>query len=212
MSDGDAKTKRAKRSPRPPYQTALERHPEYLRAIGTVAVEMTNMEVMLADLLSAILGLPDDTAHAIYFAAQATGPRLTLLANASQEALKQFPNYAAKVADYMRHARKYSNQRNDIMHDSWGLSEEKMQVSRRKTPLHKSPPAKQIPVENVKELIHNIRVLVTDVIYLVDQIDNDPTYIPSLRKSREQTAPDHPNLGTPRQTPRKARARRPPPS
>jgi hypothetical protein len=51
----------------PPYQTSLERYPEYLRAIGTVTVEMTNLEVMFGDLLGTVLSLSDDTAHAIYF-------------------------------------------------------------------------------------------------------------------------------------------------
>ena len=203
-----AKRKRS-RHPTPPIQTTLERHPEYLRAIGTVAVEMTNLEVMLADLFCAVLKLDDDTAHAIYFAPQSTGPRLTIIKNAATEALKDWPNYSAKVMNCIMRAREYANKRNDIIHESWGLSEtNRRRVSRRGTPLHKSPPSKLVPISAVRGLIYQIRVLVSNVIYVTDQISGNADYEPSPRKFLAQNPPARPDsTDLPHSPPAKPRRR-----
>ena len=54
--------------------TVLERQPDYLRAIGTACVEIVNLEMMLADLLGAILRIPENAARAIYYAPQKHRP------------------------------------------------------------------------------------------------------------------------------------------
>ena len=79
--------------PAPKWITVLERQPEYLRAIGTVAVEMVNLELMLSDLLGAILAIPQ-TADAIFCGPQATSPRLIILKGVAKEMLKEHPAYS----------------------------------------------------------------------------------------------------------------------
>jgi hypothetical protein len=47
------------------WTSELEKHPEYLQAIGMISVENGNLEIALADLLGAILLLSRRVAHAI---------------------------------------------------------------------------------------------------------------------------------------------------
>jgi hypothetical protein len=175
---------RAKRLPPPPVRTTLERRPGYLRAIGTISVEIVNLEVMLAELLGVLLGVPEKIADAIYFAPQATGPRLTIVSNVVAQTLRKWPNYLAKAQDCLKRARGYQNRRNDILHEMWGLAENRKHIARHGLPVRDGAAPKIVTPEELKKLIYDIRVLAQHVIYLTDQIENDASYAPLPRKSR----------------------------
>lgn len=169
-----------------PIWTVLERQPEYLRAIGTVAVEIVNMEVMLADLMGSVLRISGREAQAVFFAPQATGPRISMLENAIEESLKPWPKHKAMAANCIERARKYQQRRNDVLHESWGLdAKDGSTVSRSKIPLHQNQ-KKQVPIIEVYTLVYNIRVLVTNIIHLTELLDADQEFQASPRTQSGQ--------------------------
>lgn len=66
---------------RPAYQSMLERHPKHVKAIGMITIDLSNLDIMLAQLLGALLNIPAEVADAIYFSPQAAGPRLSIIDN-----------------------------------------------------------------------------------------------------------------------------------
>lgn len=146
-----------------------------------MAVEIVNLEVMLARLLGPILRLRPKVADAIYFAPQATGPRIAVMIGATREALKLRPDYLELVDDLLKKARDYANKRNDILHQSWGLSDTTGKISTRPLPFTDTKPARYMPVSEIEDNIYNIRVLIGRVRALALQIGDDTTYWPSLK-------------------------------
>jgi hypothetical protein len=63
----------------PPYQSTMERFPDHVKAIGMITVELANVEVMLAQLLGALLDRNTPIAEAIYFAPRATIARVAIV-------------------------------------------------------------------------------------------------------------------------------------
>jgi hypothetical protein len=168
------------------WRTVLEREPEYLRAIGTMAVEIVNLEAMLAELLSVILRVHSDLADAIYFAPQAVGPRLKILTGAIENALGNFPLYQARALRCASDARELSNKRNDIIHHSWGFhGPVDDQVATRPLPFTDKHPARHVPLAEVKDAIRRTRLLAGKVIELSNEMGDDKTYAPSPRKPPE---------------------------
>src|SRR5690349_14806856 len=64
--------------------SVLEAHPDYVRAIGMVNVEINNMELSLAFLLSAILDTDPEIGQAIYLTPKAAFARLEILQNVAE--------------------------------------------------------------------------------------------------------------------------------
>jgi hypothetical protein len=62
-----------------PYQSAMERHPEMVKAIGMVSIEIANLDVMMAELLAALLNKPSDVGHVIYHAPRSERVRLDIV-------------------------------------------------------------------------------------------------------------------------------------
>jgi hypothetical protein len=161
------------------WVTVLEREPEYLLAIGTVAVEIGNLEVMLGGLFAAITTLPPDTADAIYWAPLATGPRLSILNAAIDTALNNSKTYLRRAKKLATDAQKLANRRNDVIHHTWGLGQSGKVFEVRRMPSTKYT-AKPVPINQVKDLVYEIRILVEKVIDLTDELWADPSYTPSI--------------------------------
>jgi hypothetical protein len=171
--------KGAEKRPEPRHFTVLRQRPDYLRAIGTLSVEVVNMEVFLAHLLSAITKLHVDVSDAIYFAPQAFSPRLQILLGAAKHALKERPEYLSRAVDYAAKAREYGNRRNDIVHNVWGITDSTGEITRKPLPL--SDAGRPVPITEINQTIYNVRILMNSVIELAEQIDNDRTYWPSQK-------------------------------
>jgi hypothetical protein len=164
--------------PAPPYVTVLEREPEYLRAIGTLAVEIVNVEVMLAYLLAAITRLSVKIADAMYFAPQAMGARIPIVAGVVRECLGNHPEYLRKANRCLTDARTAYNKRNDIMHHAWGISEDNGRITRRRPPFSEDAPPRHVPITEIKDTIYSTRLLIGRIHALALKIGNDETYSP----------------------------------
>lgn len=157
---------------KPKYYTVLEQDPAHLTAIGTLAVEIVNVEVLLAELLAAILGLSLDVADAIFFAPQATGPRISILAAAVATALNGSP-HLKEATDCADKARQYANKRNDTLHQAWGYHDDVERVARRPLPFTVHKPPRSVPVTEIEEDVHNVRLLAERIIALADRLNSE---------------------------------------
>lgn len=163
------------------WRTVLERRPDYLQAIGTVAVEIVNMEAMLAVLLSQILKISDDTADAIYFAPHGTGPRLAIFKGVVDTALAGHPKYQSKATKIADRALSLAGKRHEIVHDSWGyhFDEDETQVSLRALPFTAKKPPRLVPLNEVTATIDRVRDTLAEIVDLTNEIYEDPVYQPS---------------------------------
>jgi hypothetical protein len=163
------------------YWTVLEQQPAYLTAIGTLAVEIVNIEVLLSELLAAILKIAIDTADAIYFAPQSTGPRLSMIDAAIKTSLVGSPHLkeATACVEKVRH---YANKRNDIIHHAWGLHDDSGRISSRRLPFTDRNPARSIPVTDIQEQIYNVRLVAERVLNLIDQLNEGVELPPSRNR------------------------------
>jgi hypothetical protein len=105
---------------RKPYQTIMEEFPDHLKAIGTLAVEIVNLEVMLADLLAAMLRIPRRVGHEIYFSPRANSVRVQILQNTAAELLASAPETRSQVISLAKRSLGAINERSEVLHSSWG--------------------------------------------------------------------------------------------
>ena len=141
-----------------PYQSTLERHPEHVKAIGMIAIEMGNLEVILARLFGALLDIDQVLADAIFYTPQATGPRIALVANLADEILQ---GKALKdVKKLLKTARELQGRRNDHLHNSWGLSASTGKVISSKPPKGDEKP---ITLQELTSHVLRLRRLITTI-------------------------------------------------
>jgi len=184
--------------PLPPYQTILERHPTLLRTIGTLSVEVVNLEIMLADLLAAILVLPQAVGREIYFTPNATTVRLNILLNASLEILAPFDRYRDQVKAIVGRAKAVFGKRNEMMHEAWGIaSSDAKTLTRRKLPFKPENPLTPASVAELSDAINRARFLITSIMDLTFAIEDDEHYATSIRKYGKQAQDEAPAPSSP---------------
>lgn len=188
------------------YQSMLERHPDHVKAIGMITVEMANLEIMLAQLFGALLNLRPDVADAIYFSPQATGPRIAIVENAVTEMLHDVPDpqVLKDIRRLLKQARDIQGRRNDHVHNAWGLSVETGEVTSSKLPI-KRERIKAVPIGELNQLIKRIRNLLTEVNAISPDLNAYVWGVASQNKSPPQ---DH-QQQTPPPSPPKSSSKRP---
>ena len=68
--------------------SSLERHPEHVRALGMISIEIGNLEILLGELLGAIIGIDTDLSQIIYMTPQSYIGRLEILENVIDHVMK----------------------------------------------------------------------------------------------------------------------------
>jgi hypothetical protein len=146
----------------PPYQSPLERRPRYVRAIGMITIEITNLEIFLGDLLSVLLHVPPDIGRTIYLTPRAATARLETLENVRDRVLTKDGKPHHAVTSLTKRARRIFDRRHAMVHHSWGLR--KGRVHRRPVPWDSGAVGEQVKLSALNEIIRDIRVLATDVL------------------------------------------------
>jgi hypothetical protein len=168
------------------YQTVLVSNPRYLKAIGTLSVEITNMEIMLAELLAAILDLPRSFGQTIYWTPRAHSVRIDILNQTAKHAFAGFPKYQGNAGSIAKRALGIANARHEIVHESWGLTPDRTRITRRRLPLHRNSSARRIPLSEITDEITKARKLIGEVISLTKALRADGDYPPSPHKRNKQ--------------------------
>jgi hypothetical protein len=147
----------AKRKPR---QSPLEHFPEYTKALGLIAVELANLEVVLSNLLGAILNASQNVSSALYFTPKSSQARMETLQNLVEEVLPNTP-FLSQAKSLLRRSLRLVNKRNDMLHGTWGISrQDPVQVFVLSLPSGKKDP---VEVETLTTMVNDLRILADEV-------------------------------------------------
>jgi hypothetical protein len=150
----------AKRKPR---QSPLEKFPEYTRALGLIATELSNLEITLSDTLGAILKASRAVSSTLYFTPKTSQARMETLMNLVEVVLADTP-FASQAKTLLKRSLRLVNKRNDMLHAMWGVTRENPdQVIRRLLPTGRREP---VELDTLTTMVNELRVLADEVMDL----------------------------------------------
>jgi hypothetical protein len=174
--------------PWPEWKTPLADHPEHVEAIGLVTVELSALEIMLGDVLGALLDLDDELGHIIYFTPKAAIARIEVVANLAEAKLRDHPGpLHRQVIGICNRAKAVMGKRHEFIHQGWAVASGK--VVRIPLPMPKGE-VKPIPITDLHSLVRDIRALTRDSMILIDSICATlrPQTWPEIRARRLESA------------------------
>jgi hypothetical protein len=152
-----------------PYQSAMERHPEMVKAIGMVSIETGNLDVMMAELLAALLNKPSDIGHVIYHAPRGERVRLDIVEAVIREMFGDEERLSAGLKDlrrrllhWIKRARGLVDKRHEVMHSNWGMHPETQEVTRSPQPMREGRHF-AVKLTDLERIIADTRELITEV-------------------------------------------------
>jgi hypothetical protein len=164
----------AKRRKKQNYESPLEKHPKYVRAIGMISIENASLESMLGELLGALLGIHLQIGHTLFFTPRASIARLELLSNIANESIGRHPQLLARVRAIIKRSKAAMGKRHDIIHSLWAENEYgNTAVSRISFP-HLG--GADVSLTVLTDLIRDFRLLVEEVGPLIDEVQEAMRY------------------------------------
>jgi hypothetical protein len=161
--------KKTKASKDERYRSSLEKRPKFVTAIGMISVENASLEVLLAELLAALLGIHGDLGILIYFTPRAAIPRLDTIANVLEPSIGGYPTIAAKVRGVIKRAKNAIGKRHAVVHALWTLSDDSYP-----TQVHQiffpSWDGGEVKLTTLHRLIDDFRALIDEVGPLIDEV------------------------------------------
>lgn len=183
------------------YASPLESHPEIMRAVGMVIVEMGILDLMLGRMLGGILGIGEQFSTAIYTTPHSAFARLSILENALGEYIEN--EEIKEIRSLVGRAKSLTGKRHELMHGLYGRSLSlDGTVGRSKMPLTSANLVDQDPVDlkRLNIFIADIRRLIRDVVDCTGYLFAvKPATAPLQRKPHEQSS------GGPKGTPYRPR-------
>jgi hypothetical protein len=182
----------------PDLSSPLIYYPNYVQAIGMMVVEMTSMEVMLGDVLGALLNLGAEESNQIYFTPKAAIARIDVIANlATCPLFNAFPALRTKTVALAKRAKALMGKRHDTIHAHWAVSLDGNAVGRVRPPFDTKPAYEVVKLSDLNTLIHDIRQLTKEARHFCDEVAEvmRPETWPQTRahtvKSAEQLRQDN---------------------
>lgn len=149
------------------YRSPLERRPKFVKAIGMISIENSSLEVLLAELLAALLGIHGEFGILIYFTPKAAIPRLDTIDNVTEPSLAGHPELTAKIRAIVRRAKAAIGRRHDVMHTLWAFDHPAEGVQQIFLPSFKGG---EVKLSALDKLIADYRRLIDEVIPLIDEV------------------------------------------
>ena len=146
-----------------------------------VSVEISNMELALAQLFAHVCNLGQHLAHAIYFEPRAPSLRVDVLKAAAEEAMRVIPRHYApsalseddkanrqqqlsRVRGIISGAKSALGKRNELMHATWSVTIETNQVHRESVDEVLERGGKPVPIQELNDLIRAIRTVIDEIV------------------------------------------------
>ena len=89
-----------------------------------ISIENASLEVLLAELLAALLGIHGELGIIVYFTPKAAIPRLDTIANVTEPSIGGNKKLVGKVRSVVKRAKAAIGKRHDVMHALWALNDE----------------------------------------------------------------------------------------
>jgi hypothetical protein len=152
-----------------PFRSVLEeKAPDHLRAIGLIAVEITNLEHALGTLLAAIIDAPEDFGHIIYLTPKTSIARLETLENIIEYLLVGGSDLAKQLQSIIKRTKAIIGKRHRIIHGCWGITDGKVSVYGVPTVGDEKPEA--YTVEELQHVVSNIRDLLSEMSEIIQKL------------------------------------------
>lgn len=149
---------------KPTKVSALERHPAYPKALGILSAEIGVLEMLLGELLGAILGIETHLGQVIYNSPQSYTGRLDIPANVISVTLKPTIPGTVRLNGFIKRTRARIQYRNTVMHSLWGIKQSDPSiVTRREVPLLPDRPQIPVPLRELQDEIAKVRTLIDEV-------------------------------------------------
>jgi hypothetical protein len=156
-----------------PRQSPLEKHPAHVQALGMIAIELANLEVVFSNMLGAVLRLDLKTAKALYFTPKSSQARMETLVNVIDEVLKDTP-FLTICDSFVKRGLRILNKRNGMLHDVWGVSkDDQNQVVALSFPGGERKP---IQLAILTNMIRDLRILADEVMSIFTPLTLRPHY------------------------------------
>jgi hypothetical protein len=157
--------------------SALERHPAYPKALGILSAEIGVLEMLLGELLGAVLGVAPHVGQIIYNSPQSYTGRLDILSNVISAVLRPEAAVTKRLIQFIKRTRARIQYRNTAMHSLWGIKKSDPSiVTRRDVPLLEGRAAVEVPITEIENQITKLRIL-------IDEVESE---IPSVIAQRRQ--------------------------
>jgi hypothetical protein len=154
----------------PPYQSALERHPDVVKAIGMANIEIGNLGFMFGKLLACLINKSEHLGQVIYHAPRGETARLHIVADVIKFMFRETNQRNDKRARRLKkgldswtgRARAVIGQRHLLIHSNWGLDSETGEIICEEPPIGEKP-RKPFDRNSVDKLINDTRVLISEI-------------------------------------------------
>ncbi len=145
-------------------RSTLERYPKHVQAIGMIGIEIANLEIMLGELLGALLHIDRHFGRIVYLTPQTGMGRLKIIENVMRDTLVEGSEGRTHVKSLIERARAVLGKRNNYVHTSWGTSpDDPRKVVRQELPFLEGVKVSPVELKHLTDLIEDIRELTDDV-------------------------------------------------
>jgi hypothetical protein len=148
-----------------PFQSVLESHKEHVHAIGMISIELANLELFMGQMLAALIGIDPYLGEIIYLTPKTGIGRIAVLENAMDYLLVEGSTGHKYLGSLLGKAKAVMQRRHDLIHVVWAENAANTdEVCRLPLPLKHDPPKSiPVPIQDLTNLIRDIRLLVADV-------------------------------------------------
>lgn len=156
-----------------PVASRMEDHPEHVKAIGMISIEIANMEGHIALWLMPLLEIDAHQARIIYFTPKASIARLEIIENLIGSLAEEHQRtVVALLNPILERARKVFSKRHTFIHNAWGFSQNEDEVVTTMLPPAGRFKSKPVPISELTAYIERIRSVATDAWNIVGKIEN----------------------------------------
>ncbi len=101
------------------YHSSLEAHPDLVKALGMLSIEISNLESYLCAMLQHMLECDYELAMGIFFAPKQSIARLDVISNVAAIQLRHHPSHLAGARTVLKRARARFERRHELVHAWW---------------------------------------------------------------------------------------------
>jgi hypothetical protein len=173
----------------------LAKHPDYVAAIGIIALEVVDLELELAVLLARTLMVTPKVGEAIYMSPKADRARLDILEHVAQTVFatkstgrpttrlgKQKYDAREKVLAIVKRCRASIESRHRVIHDDWYISGETQEIKRMMVDGKVTREGVKVTLDELDDIIKKLRRLIDDVTKLSEEFRKNPPQMVSMRR------------------------------
>ena len=172
----------------------LAKHPEYVTAIGMIALEIVDLELELSVLFARMLMVSPKVGESIYMTPKNDRARLDILENAAATLFvskskgkptsimaKQKAAALEKVQSIVKRCRASIEERHRVIHDDWYISSETQEIKRMIVDGRMKRAGTKVTLDELTAILEKLRKLIDDVSKLGEEFRKNPPRMVSMR-------------------------------